>query len=301
MKARRIILSAILGFTVLASAAAEPASGQDAGAAQEGSEQEGKARISAGVSVDYALWSPIWGRVKQTGDMLVYMLLNQAGPFMKIERPSRAYSVDPALLWGAHVDAELMKGWGISAGLIIGPDYNASVMVTSLTTNPFIPAEYIKYKVDSFTFDSQVLAHYRFAPWFRLSFGPAYQGYTFKEQNSSYLSSASQKESVHMIGFKAGGRFTIRLVENLFILPDISFQTLYGFTAGSSSFSQRKHPIAVGVYAVIPFSYYVEKIRVAFSLGFRYQFLHYVQMSNEDYVNRKDHRYGITESITYTF
>jgi hypothetical protein len=301
MKARRIILSAILGFTVLASAAAEPASGQDAGAAQEGSEQEGKARISAGVSVDYAWWSPIWGRVKQTGDMLVYMLLNQAGPFMKIERPSRAYSVDPALLWGAHVDAELMKGWGISAGLIIGPDYNASVMVTSLTTNPFIPAEYIKYKVDSFTFDSQVLAHYRFAPWFRLSFGPAYQGYTFKEQNSSYLSSASQKESMHMIGFKAGGRFTIRLVENLFILPDISFQTLYGFTAGSSSFSQRKHPIAVGVYAVIPFSYYVEKIRVAFSLGFRYQFLHYVQMSNEDYVNRKDHRYGITESITYTF
>ena len=294
-------MAAILGAAVLSGAAAAPGRGEEAGAMHEGSEHGEKARVSASVSVDYAWWNPVWGRMKQTGDMLVYVLLNKAGPFIKIEQSSRIYEVDPALLWGAHVDAELMKGWGISAGLIIGPDYNASVMVTSLTTNPFIPSEYVKYKVDALTFDSRVLAHYRFAPWFRLSFGPAYQGYTIREQNSSYLSSGSQKESMHMIGFKAGGTFTIRLVENLFIIPDLSFQTLYGFTAGASMFSRRKYPIALGLDAVIPFSYYVEKIRVAFSFGFRYQFLHYVQVSNADYVNQQDHRYGITESITYTF
>jgi hypothetical protein len=298
--AGRSILAVVV-VAVLAGAATEPGRGEEAGAMQEIAVPGSEPRISAAVSVDYAWWNPVWGEMKQTGDMIFYMLLNKAGPFMKIEQPSRIYSVDPALLWGVHVDADLLKGWGISAELIIGPHYNASVMVTSLTTNPFIPSEYVKYEVDAFTFDSHVLAHYRVAPWFRLSFGPVYQGYTLKEENSSYLSSTSQEESVHMIGLQAGGMFTIHLVENLFLLPDISFKTLYGFTAGAPNYSQREHPIAVGVDAVVPFSYYVEKIRLAFSFGFRYQFLYYVQVSNADYVNRQDHRYGFTESITYTF
>jgi hypothetical protein len=297
---RRFILVLVVA-AALAGAATAPGLGEEAGEMREITARGSEPRVSAGVSVDYAWWDPVWKRVKQTGDMLVYMLLNRAGPFMKIERPSRDYTVDPALMWGAHVDADLAKGWGISAGLIIGPDYNATVMVTSLTTNPLVPSEYIRYRVDAFTFDSRVFAHYRFAPWFRLSFGPAYQGYTFREQNSSYLASASQNESVHMIGFMAGGAFAVRIAENLFILPEVSFRTRYGFTSGASMFSRRRHPVAIGLDAVVPFSYYIEKIRVAISLGFRYQFLHFVQVSNADYVNRQDHRYGITESITYTF
>ena len=300
INAGRSIL-AIVVAAVLAEAATAPGRGEETGAMHEMAVQGSEPRVSAGVSVDYAWWDPVWKRVKQTGDMLVYMLLNRAGPYMKIERPSRDYAVDPALLWGAHVDVDLAKGWGISARLTSGPDFNASVMVTSLTTNPLVPSEYIRYKVDTFTFDSRVLAYYRFAPWFRLVFGPVYQGYVFKEQNSSYLSAASQKETMHMPGLMVGEAFTVRIVENLFMLPDISFQALYGFTTGASMYSKRKHPIAVGIDAVVPFSYYIEKIRVAVSLGFRYQFLHYMQVSNTDYVNSQDHRYGITESITYTF
>ncbi len=298
---RKPILTVILGTALLAGNAV-PARGETVdGAEQSNQAKADKARVSIGVSVDYAWWDPLWRRINQTGDMLVYMLLNRAGPYFKFVSPSREYSVDPALLWGARLDADLPGRWGLSAGLIIGRYTDASVMVTSITTNPFSPSEYVKYRVDSLVFDSQVLAHYRFASWFRLSFGPVYQGYTFKERNSSLLSSLSQKEGMHMVGGRAGGAFTIRLVENLCILPEVSFIALYGYATGHPGYSRRSHPIAVGVTALLPVSYYLEKIRTAISVGFRYQFLHYLEAGNSDYLNRQDHRYGVTESITFSF
>ena len=48
-------------------------------------------------------------------------------------------------------------------------------------------------------------------------------------------------------------------------------------------------------------AYYVEKIRVTFALGFGCQVLRYLEVTNADYLNRWDSRYGLTESITYSF
>ena len=290
----RIIAAAICAVLILAEIARAETNQVDPAGAE-------RVRISAGVSLDYAWWDPVWGRINQTGDMFVYFLLNSNIPFLKIEEKSRAYAVKPSLLYGIHAEAEFAKGWGLSAAAAAGTYPDSSVMVTSLTTNTFAPFEYLKYRVDTVNFEGTLLAWYRFADWIKLSFGPVYQGYTLKESNTSFLSSQSYKETIHMAGFSAGGSFDVRLAENFYLKPAASFLYLYGFVSGSSGLSHRSNSNVLGVSSAVSLAYYIEKIRVMLSLGFRYQALYYFQVTNSDYLNCWDHRYGVSESITYTF
>jgi hypothetical protein len=293
--------AAIFAAWIIAAIAA-PAPGEEMvpGDSAGGTERK-PARISLGVSLDYAWWDPVWGRINQAGDMLVYYLLNRTRPFFKFEHASRAYEVGPALLYGLRCDAELPGRWGLSAGAIVGAYRDASVMVTSLTTNPAAPSEYIKYRMDAVTFDTAVQVLFRCADWLRISFGPVYQGYALRERNSSLLSSASLKEIVHMAGASAGGSFSLHLVENLYFRPVLSLIACYGTVSGQPAYLRRDHSIAVGGTVTAPLAYYLEKIRVTLTFGFRYQALYYVKVTNSDYTNRWDHRYGLTQSITYTF
>jgi hypothetical protein len=302
MTARPGRITAAIFATWIIAAAALPALGEEAGPGDgDGGLERKPARISIGVSLDYAWWEPVWRRISQAGDMLAYYLLNRTRPFFKFEPASRAYEVGPALLYGLHCDAELTGRWGLSAGAIVGAYRDASVMVTSLTTNPAAPSEFIKYRMDAVTYDTAVQVLFRCADWLRISFGPVYQGYALKERNSSFLSSASLKEIIHMAGAGAGGSFSLHLVENLYFRPVLSLVACYGTVSGQPAYLHRDHSIAVGGTVTAPLAYYLEKIRVTLTFGFRYQVLYYVKVANSDYVHRWDHRYGLTESITYTF
>jgi hypothetical protein len=258
-------------------------------------------RISIGISANYLWWDPVWGRISQAGDMFVYALLNRAGPFYKFEKTSREYRVKPALSGAVRCDVDFIRGWGLSAEVAAGAFRDSSVMVTALTNNPVTPSEYIKYTVDTVNFGGAVLGYYRPAPWARIFLGPAYQGYVLKERNSSYLFSQSMKEETHMIGFDAGGAFIIGLYENLSLRPSLSFLWFYGITTGNSAITHRNRSLSLGGAAVVPLAYSAEKIHTTFTLGFSYRFLYYLNVSNNDYLNRWDHRFGITESITYSF
>lgn len=258
-------------------------------------------RVSVGASFDYEWWDPVWRRISQVGDMFAYYLLNRSVPFLKIERRSRLYAVDPAPLGGISLDVRFPGGWGLSASAGAGAYRDSSVMVPSVTTNLFAPSEYIKYRIDTMNIRGLLLATYRFAEWGAVSLGPAYRGCILKDRNSSYLSSQSRKETIHDIGMNAGASFDVRLVENLFFRPSASFTYLYGTVTGQSNVSGRDHSQAVGGAAEASLAYFAEKIRLTFSAGFRYSVLHYLEVTNPDYLNRWDHRYGLTESITYTF
>ena len=292
----------IITVIVVSCTAAVPSLGQDENTNKtrnnERKENLADIHFNLGISLHYTWWNPVWGKVSQAGDMFFYMLLNQAVPFLKIESPSRVYEVDPAFMGGLHFYTGFEKSWGMSADLVIGGYRDASVMVTALTTNPFDLSEYTKYRIDSITFDSALLAHYRIASWFALSIGPAYQGYTLKEKNTSYLFSFSRSGMMHLFGGKVGADFTVPLVENLSIEPALSFLTLHGIADGGFISSGS---IALGGTASVPFKYYLEKIHITITLGFKYQFLYYMQVGHTDYINRWDHRYGLFESITYTF
>ncbi|MBN2158553.1 MAG: hypothetical protein JW807_04085 [Spirochaetes bacterium] len=260
-----------------------------------------KTRVSLGVSLDYLWWDPVWRRISQAGDMFFYYLLNRSVPFLKIEKRSRLYDVDPALLAGVDLDVRFPKGWGLSASARAGAYRDSSVMVASVTTNLFSPSEYIRYRIDTVNFGGSLLAAYRFAEWGGVSLGPVYRGCVLRDRTSSYLSSQSRKETIHEVGLRAGASFDVRLVDNLFIRPSASFLYLYGTVTGQSNVSARDHSHAVGGDAEASLAYFVEKIRITFSLGFRCRVLHYLEVTNPDYLNRWDSSYGLTESITYTF
>jgi hypothetical protein len=70
---------------------------------------------------------------------------------------------------------------------------------------------------------------------------------------------------------------------------------------GNPSISSRRHSHALGGAGNMSLAYYIEKIRVTVSLGFSCQVLHYLEVTNPDYLNRRDSRFGLTESITYSF
>lgn len=296
MTARLLNIAASL--VIAASALPAPGAADDA---EAGTSQEDRARVSLGVSLDYAWWNPVWGTVSQTGDMLIYALVNRGGPFIKIEDRSRAYDVRPAPLFGLSCDARIAKGWGLSASAGAGTYRDSSVMVASLTTNPFSPSEYVRYRIDTVNFGGSLLATYRPAEWAMLSFGPVYQGCVLRERNSSYLSTQTGKETIHNAGISAGASFDVRLTGDLFLKPSVSFLYLYGTVTGNPAISSRRHSHALGGAADLSLAYYVEKIRVTFALGFSCQALRYLEVTNADYLNRWDSRYGLTESITYTF
>ena len=199
MTARMLNLAAAL----VIAASACPATGA-AGERSQDRHAGDPARVTLGVSLDYAWWDPVWGTVSQAGDMLIYALLNRGGPYIKLEELSRTYDVDPAPLFGISCDARFAKGWGLSASAGAGAYRDSSVMVASLTTNPFAPSEYIRYRVDTVNFGGSLFATYRPAEWAMLSFGPLYQGCVLRERNSSYLSSQTGKETIHNAGIKRG-------------------------------------------------------------------------------------------------
>ncbi|MBN1496189.1 MAG: hypothetical protein JXA07_05430 [Spirochaetes bacterium] len=297
MRARGLVVAAGLAAAV----AARPLFGVDDGAGRVPAPADKKARVDLGVSIDYAWWNPVWGRMSQVGDMLVYAIVNRSIPFLKIEERSRSYVVRPAPLFGLDCDVRFANGWGLSATVGAGTYRDATVMVASLTTNPFAPSEYRRYRIDTVNFRGALNVTCRVAEWLRLSLGPLYQGYTIREHSSSYLSSQTATETVHNAGFSAGGSFDVRLIENLFFRPSASFLYLYGTVSGNPAVSSRSHSHAVGGAAEASLAYFIEKIRVTLSLGFNCVVLHYLEVTNADYLNRWDSRYGLTESITYTF
>lgn len=297
MRVRFLNAAAALGIAI----AACPAFGAEGDAESGSGRSEGRARVRLGVSADYAWWQPVWGRVSQVGDMLVYYLVNRGVPYVKIEERSRSYEVGPAPLFGITGDVAFANGWGLSASAGAGSYRNSSVMVASLTTNAFAPSEYVRYRIDTVNFAGALLATYRVAEWGRVSLGPVYQGCVLRERSSSYLSSQTGSEAIHNAGFSAGCSFDVRLVENLFFRPSASFMYLYGTAVGQPALSSRRHSHALGGTADVSLAYYVEKIRVTFSLGFNCQVLRYIEVTNADYLDRWDSRYGLTESVTYTF
>jgi hypothetical protein len=301
MTARFRNITAALGAAFIIIAAASPAPVLADDAVKGNAPDYNKTSVSLGVSLDYAWWDPVWGRINQAGDMFVYYLINRAVPFLKIEKRSRLYDVDPAPLGGLHCDVVFPNGWGLSAAAGAGTYRDSTVMVASFTTNTLAPSEYVRYRIDTVNFRGSLLATYRIAEWVGLSLGPVYQGCILKDSNSSYLSSQSRKETIHDVGLSAGASFDVRLVENLFLRPSLSFLYLYGTVTGQSNVSARQHSHAVGGDAGASLACFAEKIRVTFSLGFRCRVLYFMEVTNPDYLNRWDSRYGLTESITYTF
>ncbi len=297
MTARMLNIAAVLLIT--ASALPAPGAADDADAGTAG--REDGARVSIGVSLDYAWWNPVWGTVSQAGDMLIYALINRGGPYIKLEDRSRAYEVRPAPLFGISCDARIARGWGLSASAGAGTYRDSSVMVASITTNPFSPSEYMRYRIDTVNFGGSLLATYRPAEWAMLTLGPVYQGCVLRERNSSYLSTQSGKETIHNAGISAGASFDVRLAGDLFLKPSVSFLYLYGTVTGNPAISSRRHSHALGGAANMMLAYFIRKIRVTFALGFSCQALRYLEVTNTDYLNRWDSRYGLTESITYTF
>ncbi len=256
-------------------------------------------KVTLGVGVTYAWWNPVWGRISMAGDMIVFVLLNR---YLKLETPSRTYSVDPCPLASLRLSVDFNPRWFLVARGEVGAFNNAWVGVRSMTTSLSGTFEYSAYMMRLTRYEGSMYAGVRIADYCSFFLGPEYMGYSIREKSSNAYVDNSIREQMNCLGFSAGFAFRAALPSGFSIDPSISGGFLYGFTTGrSGSTSTRYYPWSLGARFMVPVVYYIEKLRLRCQAGFRYQFLYYFRVSNPDYLERWDHVYGPEIAASYSF
>ena len=146
--------------------------------------------------------------------------------------------------------------------------------------------------------DSDLALNYSLNDYFKVFAGVKYMGYTYSMAGSSDLNYSS-------FGPGLGLSVVFPIVENLFIIANISYIYLWGsmkFKLNDDSEAKNKYK-EYGINSSVSIGYYIAPASTVISLGGRYQ--KYKTDYDDDFAaqvfNIKHKFYGITLTATYNF
>lgn len=152
--------------------------------------------------------------------------------------------------------------------------------------------------------DSDLLAIVTLTKFAKLFFGPRYQGYRYNEK---FLLIKSSPVVYHSISLGVGAAFTVPLGASFYFLPNISLVGLVGWEEKNPlkiSYTLKSDPRisgALGFNANVDFGYFIVPASVTITLGFRVQYLHYLQKTRASYGNNADIFFGPSVAAVYTY
>jgi hypothetical protein len=291
-------LSAVLVSSLFLSAicASLPAGAQE----QQPAEPAASVSMSAGLTVFYAWWDPVWENFDQTSTSFIIRSLTGYWTSRQLD-----WKMDGGgVLVAPSVSVKLNPEWNLTCNFLFGR-YAASADYLILGSPLIIP---LTLDLHAWKFDADFLLGYRVSDSLRLFFGPKFQGYSYNMDSDSLFAALMPNIDAFFFsgGLGCGASFTIQLYQNLYLLPTVSLFTLIGGGSikgsgfGSGDYSTQTS-VAVGANAIASLAYYIESISTTVSLGFRMQYLYYFSKPTEMYVDDGDFFYGIHLSAVYNF
>lgn len=242
--------------------------------------------ISAGFRVGCFWWQPVWQKY----------VANEFGNGVD----NFKYRMGPNAIFGPMLSFTFNKQWSLSWSFQYGR-YDAKARALIYFSGLLVPGN-IHFKVDKM--DSDLLALVTLTKYAKLFFGPRYQGYQYNEK---FLLIKSTPVQYHSLSLGVGAAFTVPLGASFYFLPNISLVGLVGweeFNPLKISYtldSDARISGALGFNANVDFGYFVVPASVTITLGFRIQYLHYLQKARESYGNDADIFFGPSLAVVYTY
>ncbi len=252
-----------------------------------------KMRISAGLTVYYAWWDPVWKTIDNTAAAVQFLPLG-----VRVS-PEMTYPMDEgAVLFGPSVSLRIDGRWSVAFNFLFGK-YTTSADYPVLVAPYLVP---LNMDLDAYKYDADVLVGFAINEQVKIFFGPKLQGYSYKISSESLFAALAPKIDYTLISAGAGGGvgLTLRVYENLYFLPVLSVFTLVGGGVGSSQVGSQTS-FALGANAIASLAYYIEQLNTTVSLGFRMQYIYYARKPIEGYGDSGDLFYGIHLSAVYSF
>ncbi len=304
MKKKCIFVIAALIVSLMST---ELVSGQEKGAVEK--TKAGKVTVSIGYKQVFAWWQPVWEKKDNSNFDIITASFGVPSITQDI-----TLQPDPDFLYNPVFSISLPNKWSISGSFLYG-NFSCKRKTTEsyyffafgTTVNPF--SSYSK-KIEKY--DADLLFNYQANRYLKIFFGPKYQGYNLRfVRDVIFASGIRYTDSVlfHSIGGGIGTAFTIPVYKGFFFLPTVSGIFLWGrdYSGNSSVFNSLFTPTRetsmyiVGANGGVEFAYYIEKINLTVTAGFRCQYLYYLQNVRQDFVNKYDLFYGPSITLVYTF
>lgn len=288
--------------------------------------------ISIGGTAWYVWWKPAWADNKSA---FLYQFKETSGYWFE---DSRDFKRSSAAMAGPIISIGFLDRWTISSVVVIGTmDFYTRGFAqgidlyneTSGLTNKGYSRHVLKW-------DSDTTLGFTPHRYIKLYAGFKAQGYRYREIThfydlsafpAVYVDHAENTDSVNCYGPGMGIGATVPLVENLYLLAnlsgvflwcveksDLNLNRTYGLDSTGFVLSYIHLPrgkfISYGGTASLSLAYAISKINTTLALGGRYQLLYNRQRSGNilhndvtmNIIDRQyDHFFGVTFSVIYTF
>ncbi len=269
------------------------------------------AGMSVGPYVWYAWWMPCYEEI---------MRGKSSGSAIK---PVKAnYKMNPSFLFGPAVSIN-SGNWSWSTVFVLGWYEARSKNLIIFPPSSLMPQnnsnKTIKYDVDS-------TLNYAINKNVKVFLGLKYQRYNFKMTYMSMMQTMGwimrYDDAYHGPGLGFGAGFTFNLVDNLYLLWNLSLTGYCSFIVhnrtGVTFFQQTSLPImeknklmigtGIGPNSTLSLAYYIVPANLTLSLGFRYQYIYFFGTrlpAGDNTLNsiksKSDHFFGINMSVVYSF
>ncbi len=266
------------------------------------------AGMSIGPYVWYAWWIPSFKEYSEGKNL----------PF-GVTNPS--FTMNPAFLYGPMLSFN-WGNWSWSNVLVLGQYSSKSKFNSiSITPPPLMPT---RGSNKTWKFDLDSTINYSVNKNIKIFIGFKYQHYNYKGTQYINFGPAAIlnkiSDTYHGFGLGFGTGFTFHLVENLFLIWNLSITGYCPFIksrqTGMIMFPTYNQPLnnpkeqistAFGPNSTLTFAYYIPKANLTLSLGFRYQYMYFIgariPASNmiETPESHSDHFFGVNMSVVYSF
>ncbi len=271
------------------------------------------ASLSIGGNIWYNWWKPAWydGSVKN----------RQIGYNGEIYNDFSDFSTRAGFLYGPAISLQLFDNFSISSVFMYGNfnfrssgyDKAANISFSTLKVSGGFLIIDTERKVKRW--DSDSIISYSITRVVSLFVGFKAQGYSYRELYRDMTGTNGFKSEVSIANYGPGlgisfmiplwGKFYAQCTGSVILLNILEE---YNFRYGSvpnALVDRSARYLAWGATSTLGLIYNISEINTSVKVGFRYQFLNYrqkeSQIAYEQLDGKKDHIYGVTFSVVYTF
>lgn len=199
------------------------------------------------------------------------------------------FEYDPAFLYGPVLAVKLNDDFSLNFVFLYG-EFDGDYKVYYSGWQSF-PSKTKRY-------DSDTSISYRLNSYIKLFGGFKYVAYKFSVDAVPFYALPDIEVENIAYGPAAGLSFVLPLVDNFFLLANVSGMYLWGKSKNSAT--ETTDGGGWGYNTTASVAYYIPAASMTLSLGGRYQFIRWETESNNG--TASDHKfYGITASATYSF
>ncbi len=241
----------------------------------------------------------------------------------------KKFTMESRPLYGCALSFNFSERWSLSNTFVMG-FYRAKANYWSynflLPSIPVLPS-YVSQKIRKIDVDSTL--NYTLLKYLKFYVGLKYQNYNYNKVkrlllvaggNSSLFSFKKINLDYHGLGLGIGLGFNVNLVDNLYLLANISalYQSPIIYTSGKGFFGWTGITMNIiptnvpnkilqfnniGCNATLSLAYYIAPASITIAAGGRYQYLKTMGKDSGGYAfaGESDHFYGATLSVVYTF